>query len=78
MQHGGPAASMSNELIAVLVAGDELHLLHVAPQPTDKHVFMGMYVPPDDGAEEQEVGLGTIALQETPGVGFLPKFDWRQ
>ncbi|KAK9848088.1 hypothetical protein WJX84_002136 [Apatococcus fuscideae] len=38
--------------------GDELHLLHVASQPTDKHVFMGMYVPPDDGAEEQEIQHG--------------------
>ncbi|KAK9842809.1 hypothetical protein WJX74_002677 [Apatococcus lobatus] len=38
--------------------GDTIHLLHVAPQPTDKHVFMGMYVPPDDGAEEQEIQHG--------------------
>lgn len=50
----------------VTVEGDTVHLLHVAPQPTDRHVFMGMYVPPDDGAEEQEVGFHLPCLLKVP------------
>lgn len=38
-------------------AGDTLHLLHVVPEPSMVHVWPGMYVPPDDDAEQDEVTL---------------------
>ncbi len=36
-------------------AGDVIHLLHVVPEPSMIHVWPGMYVPPDDNAEQEEV-----------------------
>ena len=33
-----------------------MHLLHVVPEPSMIHVWPGMYVPPDDDAEQDEVG----------------------
>ncbi len=36
-------------------AGDVVHLLHVVPEPSMIHVWPGMYVPPDDNAEQEEV-----------------------
>ena len=41
------------------VAGDTVHLLHVVPEPSMVHVWPGMYVPPDDDAEQDEVTLCT-------------------
>ena len=38
------------------MAGDTIHLLHVVPEPSMIHVWPGMYVPPDDTAEHEEVG----------------------
>lgn len=35
--------------------GDTIHLLHVVPEPSMIHVWPGMYVPPDDDAEKEEV-----------------------
>ncbi|KAA6423858.1 MAG: hypothetical protein FRX49_06428 [Trebouxia sp. A1-2] len=35
--------------------GDVIHLLHVVPEPSMIHVWPGMYVPPDDNAEQEEV-----------------------
>ncbi|KAL3155908.1 hypothetical protein ABBQ32_012905 [Trebouxia sp. C0010 RCD-2024] len=35
--------------------GDTVHLLHVVPEPSMVHVWPGMYVPPDDDAEQDEV-----------------------
>ena len=40
-----------------VLAGDTLHLLHVVPEPSMIHVWPGMYVPPDDDAEQDEVRL---------------------
>lgn len=34
-----------------------MHLLHVVPEPSMIHVWPGMYVPPDDDAEQDEVTL---------------------
>ena len=42
-----------------MVAGDIVHLLHVVPEPSMIHVWPGMYVPPDDDAEQDEVILCT-------------------
>ena len=38
-----------------VLAGDTVHLLHVVPEPSMVHVWPGMYVPPDDDAEQDEV-----------------------
>jgi len=35
--------------------GDVVHLLHVVPEPSMIHVWPGMYVPPDDNVEQEEV-----------------------
>lgn len=52
-------------------AGDKVHLLHVAPRPTDKHIFLGMYVPPDEGAEEQEASFCS-GNREPSGALLVP------
>lgn len=39
----------------IVHAGDVVHLLHVVPEPSMIHVWPGMYVPPDDNAEQEEV-----------------------
>ena len=39
----------------LVCAGDVVHLLHVVPEPSMIHVWPGMYVPPDDNAEQEEV-----------------------
>lgn len=39
----------------LVYAGDVVHLLHVVPEPSMIHVWPGMYVPPDDNAEQEEV-----------------------
>ena len=41
--------------IGYACAGDTVHLLHVVPEPIMIHVWPGMYVPPDDDAEKDEV-----------------------
>ncbi|KAK2076886.1 hypothetical protein QBZ16_005114 [Prototheca wickerhamii] len=35
--------------------GDVFHLLHVVPEPTMVHIWGGVYVPPDESAELQEI-----------------------
>ncbi len=39
----------------LVYVGDVVHLLHVVPEPSMIHVWPGMYVPPDDNAEQEEV-----------------------
>lgn len=41
--------------VCLRCTGDTFHLLHVVPEPSMIHVWPGMYVPPDDDAEQDEV-----------------------
>lgn len=45
------------------IAGDTFHLLHVVPEPSMIHVWPGMYVPPDDDAEQDEVVASDMRWQ---------------
>lgn len=44
--------------------GDTIHLLHVVPEPSMIHVWPGMYVPPDDDAEQDEVSDATKMIRK--------------
>jgi len=57
-----------HHLILGLSTGDTIHLLHVVPEPSMIHVWPGMYVPPDDNAEQEEVRQSCCNAQ-----GFNPQ-----
>jgi nucleotide-binding universal stress UspA family protein len=56
-----PAAMQDSEVAIrwaidnVYRQGDLFHLLHVIPEPRMVHVWVGMYLPPDEQAELEEV-----------------------
>ena len=55
-------------------AGDVVHLLHVVPEPSMIHVWPGMYVPPDDNAEQEEVNHSqhrTMLLTRSVNKAYL-------
>ncbi|DBB03643.1 TPA: hypothetical protein ACH3X3_010973 [Trebouxia sp. C0006] len=54
----------------LVYAGDVVHLLHVVPEPSMIHVWPGMYVPPDDNAEQEEVHVA-VAGTETDHLAKL-------
>ena len=56
-------------------AGDTLHLLHVVPEPSMVHVWPGMYVPPDDDAEQDEVTFITGTSRQD--IHTDSSTDWR-
>jgi hypothetical protein len=43
-------------------AGDKFHLIHVIPEPDTLHPWPGIYIPPDDAQEREEVGCHRKAV----------------
>jgi hypothetical protein len=63
--------------------GDKFHLVHIIPEPPTLHPWPGVYVPPDDALEREEVtaqlqadcqpavviGDGSTVLQQHGALG---------